>query len=143
MTLQASNAARLQDLPVRRIRAGESNRFVLLVDPIAQPSSFLQAIEIFDIGGSTPPNVHPRSDECFVVLHGSGEADCGGQRLPLVSGSRLWVPAGTPHRLFNTGPERLYCLTTLAPDDELAALIRAGVPDRLDDNDLRVLGATL
>jgi mannose-6-phosphate isomerase-like protein (cupin superfamily) len=131
----------LRDLPVMRIRAGETNKFVLLVDPVAHGTAFLQAIEIFDRGGSTPPNLHRQSDESFVVLHGSGEARCGSTTWPLVAGSRLLVPAGVAHRIVNTGAGRLYCLTTLVPDDDLGALIRGGVPDHLDDEDLRVLGA--
>lgn len=132
----------LDQLPVMRIRAGESNKFVLLVDPVAHGTSFLQAIEIFDVGGSTPPNLHRHSDECFLVLRGTGDAWCGEQRWPLAAGSRLLVPAGTPHRIVNTGHERLYCLTTLVPDDDLGALIRNGVPDHLDADDLAILGAT-
>jgi mannose-6-phosphate isomerase-like protein (cupin superfamily) len=132
---------RVADLPVMRIRAGETNKFVLLVDPVAHGTAFLQAIEIFDTGGSTPPNLHRQSDECFVVLHGSGEAQCGSVSWPLAAGSRLLVPAGTVHRIVNTGPGRLYCLTTLVPDDDLGTLIRGGVPDHLDDDDLRILGA--
>jgi mannose-6-phosphate isomerase-like protein (cupin superfamily) len=133
---------RLEDLPVMRIRAGETNKFVLLVDPVAHGTAFLQAIEIFDVGGCTPPNVHRQSDECFVVLHGAGEALCGADRLSLGAGSRLLVPAGVPHRIFNTGTGRLYCLTTLVPDDELGGLIRNGVPDRLDADDLQILTGT-
>jgi hypothetical protein len=39
----------------------------------------------------------------------------------------------------NTGRTRLYCLTTMVPNEGFAELIRAGVPDRLDAEDLAVL----
>ena len=39
----------------------------------------------------------------------------------------------------NTGGTRLYCLTTMVPDEDFAALITAGVPDVLDAADLAVL----
>ena len=40
----------------------------------------------------------------------------------------------------NTGPTRLYCLTTMVPDEDFAKLITSGVPDVLDAEDLAVLG---
>jgi hypothetical protein len=40
----------------------------------------------------------------------------------------------------NTGTTCLYCVTSMVPDEAFAALIRAGVPDRLDEQDLRALG---
>ena len=47
--------------------------------------------------------------------------------------------AGAEHVVENTGATRLYCLTTMVPNEGFAELIRGGVVDRLDDEDLRIL----
>jgi hypothetical protein len=47
--------------------------------------------------------------------------------------------AGTGHVVENTGATQRYCLTTMVPDEGFAELIRAGVPDALDAEDLAVL----
>jgi mannose-6-phosphate isomerase-like protein (cupin superfamily) len=130
---------RLQDCPVFRVRAGETNKFVLLCDPATHGGACLQVIEIFDVGGATPPNSHAAAVESFVVLHGQGVAQCNGQVMALQRGSVLIVSPGEVHVVRNTGQDRLYCLTTLMPDEELGGLIRQGVPDRLDATDWSVL----
>lgn len=135
-----ARVTRLSDCPVFRICAGDSNRFVMLVDPLADPAGYVSVVEIFDVGGRTPPNTHRRAWESFYVLHGEGVAIAGGQRLPLARGDSLRVPPGVEHVIENTGRSRLYCLTTMVPDEDFAALIRGGLADRLDDEDLAVLG---
>jgi mannose-6-phosphate isomerase-like protein (cupin superfamily) len=132
----------LESLRVFRIQPGDSNKFALLVDPIEHGAGFVQVLEIFDEGGSTPPNVHAAADEAFFVLHGRGEAHAEGLVRSIGPGSTLLVRAGAAHRILNTGPGRLYCLTTMVPNEGFAELIRAGTPDRLDDQDRAVLGAT-
>lgn len=133
-------ARRLADCPVYRISPTDSNRFVMLIDPHEAASGYVSVVEIFDVGGRTPPNTHRRAWESFYVLYGQGLAVAGGKRLPLVRGDSLRVPPGVEHVIENTGPTRLYCLTTMVPDEDFAALIRGGVADRLDAEDLAVLG---
>lgn len=130
----------LEACPVFRIKAGDSNRFALLVDPARDGTAFVAVVEIFDVGGATPPNTHAAADEMFYVLAGTGVAECDGRSIDLAPGSTFVVKAGTGHVVRNTGAGRLYCLTTMVPDEDFAALIRAGVPDALDAEDLRVLG---
>jgi mannose-6-phosphate isomerase-like protein (cupin superfamily) len=125
---------------VYRINAGETNKFVLLCDPQPDATGFVQVIEIFDVGGATPPNTHRAADELFYVLHGTGEAITAQGSAPIGPGSTILVRAGQEHAIRNTGATRLYCLTTMVPDEAFAALIKNGVPDALDAQDLRVLG---
>jgi len=125
--------------PVFRIKAGDTNRFAILADPPGQGTRFISVVEIFDVGGRTPPNIHATADELFYVLHGEGVAVCEGERIPVRKGDAFLVPAGTPHVVENTGSSRLYCLTTMVPDEAFAALIRAGIREALDDEDLAVL----
>jgi mannose-6-phosphate isomerase-like protein (cupin superfamily) len=140
LTETASVLARtLHEYKVFRIQANDSNKFALVVDPIADNTSFINVIEIFDVGGRTPPNTHQVANEGFYVLHGEGLAIAGEQRIKLKKGDSFLVRAGQEHVVENTGPTRLYCLTTMVPNEAFAELIRAGVPDHLDREDLVVL----
>ena len=126
--------------PVFRIAPGETNKFVMLVDPLAELTGFIQVLEIFDVGGFTPPNQHRAAEEVFVVLHGEGVATLGQAEVPVKPGSVLLLRPGHSHAVRNTGTTRLYCLTTMVPDEDFAQLITSGVPDALDSQDLAVLG---
>jgi mannose-6-phosphate isomerase-like protein (cupin superfamily) len=134
-----SPARTASEYRVFRIKASDSNKFALIADPVESGTGFVSVVEIFDVGGRTPPNAHAAADELFYVLHGEGVALCDGRRLPLRKGDSLLVRAGVQHVVENTGTGRLYCLTTMVPDESFAALIRAGVPDVLDEQDLAVL----
>lgn len=124
---------------VFRIKPSDTNKFAIVADPQESGTSFITVVEIFDVGGKTPPNSHVAADELFYVLHGEGVAVCDGRRLPIAKGDSFLVRAGAEHVVENTGATRLYCLTTMVPDEAFAALIRAGVPDSLDEQDLAVL----
>ena len=126
--------------PVYRISTHETNKFVMLVNPLVEKTGFIQVLEIFDVGGFTPPNQHRAADEVFVVLHGQGEATMGDARLQLKPGSVLLLHSGLSHAVRNTGSTRLYCLTTMVPDEGFARLITSGVQDALDAVDLAILG---
>jgi len=126
-----------------RISPGDSNKFALVVDAVRigeEPAaSFMMAIEIFDPGGRTPVNEHQVAYEHFFVLAGEGEAWLGENSVPLVPGAHLVVPPRTVHYLVNTGAGRLYVLTSMVPDENFSRLIRAGVPDALDEEDKAVI----
>ena len=46
-----------------------------------------------------PLHIHPRSEDCFFVLSGAGEAFGTDQRFPLSEVGGVWIPAGVPHGL--------------------------------------------
>ena len=140
MTQPAFTHLQSSACPVYRVAAGETNKFVMLVDPLIEQTGFIQVLEIFDVGGFTPPNQHRAAEEVFVVLHGYGEATLGDAALQLKPGSVLLLQPGHSHAVRNTGTTRLYCLTTMVPDEDFAKLITSGVPDTLDAEDLTVLG---
>lgn len=125
---------------VFRIRPEDTNKFAVIADPHGDRTAFVSVIEIFDVGGRTPPNSHRAADELFYVLAGEGVAQCAGARIAVTRGDSFLVRAGEEHVVENTGRGRLYCLTTMVPDEDFAALIRSGVRDRLDAEDLAVLG---
>ncbi|HWN16755.1 MAG TPA: cupin domain-containing protein [Candidatus Dormibacteraeota bacterium] len=128
------------DYRAYRISPGDTNRLAIIFDPVGEGTSFIACVEIFDVGGRTPPNAHLRAHEMFFVLRGEGLAQAGDRTVPIKTGDSLLVPPGSTHVIENTGRGRLYTLTLMVPDEEFAALIRRGTPVELDDEDRAVLG---
>jgi quercetin dioxygenase-like cupin family protein len=126
--------------PVFRISKNDTNKFVLLVNSLVEDTPFIQVIEIFDIGGFTPVNQHSMAHEVFYVLSGEGEAQTSNGVISLKAGSTLLLKPGNVHAVKNTGTTRLYCLTSMVPNEGFAELIGAGVPDVLDAEDYAELG---
>ena len=122
-----------------RIAPADSNYFALLLDRQAGGTSAVCVVEIFTVGGRTPPNTHAGADEFFYVLSGTGIARCDGREVSLRKGDALLVKPGSEHVVENTGSGKLYTLTVMAPNEGFAEMIRAGEPVRLDAEDLAVL----
>lgn len=123
-----------------KINPADSNRFAMIFDPQVDGANFIACVEIFDVGGKTPPNMHKVGQEFFFILQGEGLATADGVTTKVSSGDALLLKPGVMHELANTGAGRLYCLTMMVPDDGFTALIRGGVPSALDDEDMAVLG---
>ena len=122
-----------------RISPGDTNKFVMMVDPVADKLPFISVVEIFETGGKTPPNVHQHAHEMFYVLSGRGRAHCGGKSYDMEKGDTLVLPPGMEHVVENVGTERLYCLTVMVPNEGLAELIRAGATMALDSADRAIV----
>ena len=122
-----------------KIQPADTNYFAFTVDSLADRTSFVQVIEIFEVGGKTPPNSHVAADEHFYVLHGQGVALCNGARIEVKPGDGFLVRPGNEHVVENTGSTRLYCLTTMVPDEDFTKLIKNGIPWQLDATDIAVL----
>jgi mannose-6-phosphate isomerase-like protein (cupin superfamily) len=122
-----------------RISPNDTNYFACLFDPLADGAQFTMVVEIFTPGGATPPNTHQRAQEVFYVLAGQGIARAHGKAHPIGPGDAMMLRPGTEHVVENPGPGKLYCLTTMVPDEDFAALIRNGTPVELDAEDLAVL----
>jgi Mannose-6-phosphate isomerase len=139
MDIRIPLAASADSLPVYKISPKDTNKFVLLCDGDFYP--FMNCVEIFDVGGKTPPNVHKAAFEHFYVLHGTGIAIVGDKRIPISAGAHLVVSPGFNHQVENTGDSRLYVLTTMIPDENFSRLIKSGIPASLDEEDLHILCA--
>lgn len=127
------------DVRAHHISAGDTVKLAVLSGP-TQGSDTSISFEIWEPGGSQPPNSHSGSTETFIVLAGKGRAHSDEHVRDLVAGDVLVLPVGSTHRIENTSTtDRLYTITVMAPDDGFAALIEAGVPTELDDADLAVL----
>jgi mannose-6-phosphate isomerase-like protein (cupin superfamily) len=122
-----------------RISPGDTNRLAIVFDPIDDGVDFICTVEIFDVGGKTPPNRHPVGQEMFFVLQGTCLATAGDQTVALGAGDSLLVRPGHEHVIQNTGSGKLYLLQMMVPNDDFAELIRRGTPMTLDDEDLAVL----
>ena len=128
-----------QDYQAFRISPGDTNRLAIVFDSATANISLTMCVEIFDVGGKTPPNRHTFAVEMFFILKGEGRATCDGKTIPIQEGDSLLVPPTGIHTIENTGKSRLYTLTIIMPNEEFAELIRSGVPAELDAEDLAVL----
>lgn len=123
-----------------RIAPHDSNYFVLLFEPAGDRIEPVIVVEVFTVGGRTPPNSHRMAHEFFYVLAGQGVALVGGEATPLSQGDALMLRPGAEHVIENTGSGKLYTLTMMQPNEGFAELILAGEPVELDMEDRRVLG---
>lgn len=127
------------DYQAFRISPHDSNRLAIVFDPQSANMSLTLCVEIFDIGGKTPPNRHQLAVEMFFVLKGEGTATCDGKTVPIRAGDSILVPPTGIHEICNTGTERLYALCFMVPNEDFAELIRSGTPVELDEEDMAVL----
>ncbi len=129
-----------KDYQVYRISPTDSNRLAIIFDSTNANTSLTCCIEIFDVGGQTPPNRHQWAVEMFFVLKGEAIAMCDGKIANIKAGDSLLVPPTGTHLIKNTGSTRLYTLTVMVPNEDFSELIRSGTPVELDAEDMAVLG---
>lgn len=128
-----------QDYQAFRISPGDSNKLAIVFDSATANVSLTVCVEIFDVGGKTPPNRHQLAVEMFFILKGEGKASCDGKTVAIRAGDSLLVPPTGTHVIENTGTSRLYALCIMVPNEDFTELIRSGTPVDLDDEDLTVL----
>jgi mannose-6-phosphate isomerase-like protein (cupin superfamily) len=139
MSAQPAIARTPLDYETFRIAPSDTNRMAVIADPLRDGVPFTAIVEIFEPGGKTPPNTHQDAHELFFVLSGSGTAICGGKRFPVAPGDSFVVRPGHEHIVENPGPEKLYCLTVMTPNEGFAELIRAGMREPLSTAEIDVL----
>ena len=132
---------RARDCRTARIKPADTNKFVMLVDPLADALPFISVVEIFDVGGKTPRHHHGHAHEMFYVLSGRGKAHCNGETFDMEKGDTLMLPPGLDHVVENVGPDKLYCLTVMVPNEGFAEMIRDGETMSLDAADRAVVSA--
>ena len=132
-------AESVQKAEVFRIAPTDTNYFAILFDPENTSTSAIFVIEIFSVGGATPPNSHSHAHEFFYVLHGDGEAFSDGDGVEIRKGDALLLEPGSEHIVKNTGASKLYTLTVMVPNQDFAQLIRSGERVALDAEDIAVL----
>ncbi|MBW4486443.1 MAG: cupin domain-containing protein [Trichocoleus desertorum ATA4-8-CV12] len=127
------------DYQAFRISPQDTNRLAIVFDPNIANTSVTMCVEIFDIGGKTPPNRHQFAVEMFFILKGEGLAHCDGKAVAIRTGDSILVPPTGTHAIENIGPGRLYALCVMVPNEDFAELIRSGIPVELDEEDWAVL----
>lgn len=128
-----------QDYQAFRISPGDSNKLAIVFDSATANASLTVCVEIFDVGGKTPPNRHQFAVEMFFILKGEGKASCDGKTVSICAGDSILVPPTGTHVIENTGTSRLYALCIMVPNEDFTELIRSGTPVNLDDEDIAVL----
>lgn len=127
------------DYQAFRISPRDTNRLAIVFDPNIANTSLTMCVEIFDVGGKTPPNRHQFAVEMFFILKGEGLAHCDGKVVAIRTGDSILVPPTGTHAIENTGTGRLYALCVMVPNEDFAELIRSGTSVQLDEEDLAVL----
>jgi mannose-6-phosphate isomerase-like protein (cupin superfamily) len=140
MNVPAAIRKTMSECPAYRISPNDTNYFAVVFDTTGEQCDLVAVVEIFEPGGRTPPNRHQRAHEMFFVLEGEGDAYADGSCLRIAKGDALMIKPGTSHAIQNVGAGKLYCLTVMTPDEDFAALIRAGTPVQLQEDDMSVLG---
>lgn len=128
-----------QDYQAFRISPGDTNRLAIVFDSATANISLTVCVEIFDVGGRTPPNRHQWAVEMFFILKGEGQVTCDGKTVPIQAGDSILVPPTGTHVIENVGSSRLYALCIMVPNEDFAELIRSGTPVELDQEDIAVL----
>lgn len=59
--------------------------------------------------------IHPQTDQLFVIVEGNGEARVGDYELAVEAGDLVFVEAGTRHNIINRATIPLRLITVLAP----------------------------
>jgi mannose-6-phosphate isomerase-like protein (cupin superfamily) len=65
--------------------------------------------------GEIGAEVHPDTDQLFVVVAGSAEAIVGKERIQVAPNDLVFVEAGTRHNILNSGSSPLRLITIYAP----------------------------
>jgi mannose-6-phosphate isomerase-like protein (cupin superfamily) len=66
-------------------------------------------------GGETAEHYHPRAEELYYFTAGAGRMRLGAQEAEVKAGDCVVIPPGTPHKLWNPGPDPLVLLCCCAP----------------------------
>lgn len=76
-------------------------------------------------GGETAEHLHPRSEEIYLFVSGSGRMLLGDEVFDVAAETAVVIPPGTRHKLQNTGSEPLvlFCCCSPAYADEDTVLI--------------------
>jgi mannose-6-phosphate isomerase-like protein (cupin superfamily) len=55
-------------------------------------------------------------EEIYFIMSGQGEMTVGDESRQVAPGDAIWIPAGSPHALANTGEEPLFILVVASPN---------------------------
>lgn len=67
-------------------------------------------------GGRTILHAHPKTEEIYYILQGTGRMQVGNETSTVGPGDAIAIPPGSPHTIQNTGEETLVFLCCCAPE---------------------------
>jgi mannose-6-phosphate isomerase-like protein (cupin superfamily) len=70
------------------------------------------------VGGATTPHYHPRCEEIYYILEGSGQMRIDAQVREIGVGDAIAIPPGARHQIRNTGTVVLRFLCCCSPGYE-------------------------
>lgn len=70
------------------------------------------------VGGTTTPHFHPRTEEIYYILAGTGMMRIADESCPVGPGDAIAIAPGAEHQITNTGDEILKFLCCCAPGYE-------------------------
>ena len=74
-------------------------------------------------GQSTDEHYHARTEEIYLITHGSGRMRIGTETRDVAAGDAIAIPPGSRHKLWNTGTDTMRLLCCCAPSYEHADTI--------------------
>jgi len=80
-----------------------------------QSERLLLGLNCLEPGQTQAVHDHADQDKFYFVVEGEGEFVVGEEKRTAGPGVAVWVPAGTPHGVTNTGSQRLVVLMGIAP----------------------------
>ena len=75
----------------------------------------LVGLNCLEPGQTYEKHAHEVQCRFYLVLEGNGRVWVGDEQKDTEQGTVIWVPAGQPHRIVNTGADRLVLLVGIAP----------------------------
>lgn len=81
------------------------------------------------VGDDIGEEVHPDTDQTFVLIEGVGKAVVNGEESIFEADQLIFVPAGTKHNFINTGEKALKLFTIYAPPQHPENTIHATKED--------------
>jgi mannose-6-phosphate isomerase-like protein (cupin superfamily) len=97
---------------VFRQTARDTDGQAVVIETFVQPNGFVAAA-----------HVHPAQEERFEVVRGTVGFKVGRKKLVAGPGTRVTVPAGTPHRFWNAGDEVAQFVCEIRPALQFESLI--------------------
>ena len=91
-----------------------------LVNPENADSNYFDfRVSRYPAGGRVETHVHAVAEHVYYVMGGSGNASCGDENQDIRSGSVMFVPAGVPHSIANTGSDDLFFVVVTSPPSDI------------------------
>lgn len=107
----------VDDLPTYRDMHG-TREIKLLIDEEVGARNFAVELIVYHSGDEVKMHNHPDAEHAFFVLQGEGFVESDEGRFRIKSGSVVFIPPKTNHRLGNDGDKDLILLEFFAPATE-------------------------